>query len=150
MNKLFSFILVVLLTACGGSSSSGGDVDVTAPGSNIPAAFVGVYRGTLNVTAEALGVSESDSFPITITVQSDGTIIFEGDDPDERFTAGVTNEGEFSGNLDIDEDECKGRVAVQGRVDGTTATGTVDGDGECEVASATIDVSLKGDFQATK
>ena len=142
-------INLFVLSACGGGGSSSG-VDPTVAGENIPAIFVGVYKGTLNLTAKAIGVTESDSFEITITVFEDGTIRFDGDEPDETFTAGITNDGDFAGNITIQEDECSGTVGVTGRVDGTTATGTIDGDGECDISGLSVDVDLTGDFSATK
>jgi len=142
-------INLLFLSACGGGSSSSG-VDPTIAGENIPAIFVGVYKGTLNLTAEAISLTESDTFEITITVFEDGTIRFDGDEPDETFTAGITNDGDFAGNITITEDECNGTVGVTGRVDGTTATGTLEGDGECDISGLTVDVDLTGDFTATK
>ena len=144
-------LMIFLLPACGGgSSSSGADIEPTVAGQNIPANFIGVYTGTLNVRIEASGLSESDSFPITVTVTSDGMVRFDGDDPDETFTVGLTNQGEFAGNLPVMESDCTGQVAVQGRVDGTTASGTVIGSGDCEVSGLRLDVDLSGDFNATK
>ena len=151
IKNTFLLILIFTLTACGGGgSSSGGEVQVTPPGQSLPPEFVGVYRGTLNVRAEALGISESDSFPITITVSEDGTIRFDGDDPDEAFTVGIANDGQFSGSLTITEDECSGTISVTGQVNGTTASGDVQGDGQCSDGNITVDVTLTGDFSATK
>lgn len=151
MKKLIIVCLSVFLFACGGSdSSSGGGVENSQPGMNLPANFVGVYMGTITLTASAAGLSETDTFSITITVFANGTVRFDGDDPEETFTVGITDAGEFSGNIDINEDECQGTVAVVGQVDGTNATGTVQGDGECEVSGLDIDVELSGTFTATK
>ena len=146
---LFVFFLL-FLTACGsGGSSSGGGEDTTA-GDGIPANFIGVYTGVLNVEASAIGITERDSVAITITVNADGTIRFDGDDPDETFTVGLTNAGEFSGSLPIDQSDCVGTVAVTGQVDGTTASGSLEGEGECRVSGVNLDVTLSGEFTATK
>lgn len=154
MNRLIIFVVVFtvsLMTGCGGgSSSSGAAVASTVPGQNLPAEFVGVYRGTLNLRAEASGLSESDSFPITITVFEDGTIRFDGDEPDETFTAGVTDAGDFAGNINVNESDCSGLLAVTGRLDGSTASGTVQGEGMCLIGGINLDVELSGDFNATK
>lgn len=151
MKKLLLIASLVLLGSCGGGdSSSGGAVDPTAPGSMIPASFVGTYSGTLNLVASALGLEERDSFPITITVTSDGMLRFDGDDPDETVTVGVTNDGNFAASITINEDPCEGTINVTGTVDGTTASGTVNGEGSCEDGPLSIDVELSGDFSATK
>lgn len=151
MKKILFALSFLLLSACGSSDSdSGGMVEDTIPGTSIPANFVGTYTGTLNVTASALGLSESDSFPITITVTSDGNVRFDGDDPDETFTVGLTNDGSFSGNLPINEEECTGSVGTQGMVDGTSASGTLSGEGECDFDGLQVDVTLTGDFSASK
>ena len=149
--NVVSILLIALgLAACGGGGSSSGAVEATLPGSNTPSSFVGVYTGQLNVTAQALGVSETESVPITITVQADGTIRFDGDDADETFTVGVTDNGNFSGNININEDPCKGMVGVTGVVNGVTANGTVQGSGTCVENGLTINVDLSGDFLASK
>ncbi len=151
--KAFSLTLVLALTlaACGGGDSDSGGMDEpTLPGTNIPAIFVGTYSGTLTVTAAALGLSETDSFPITITVTSDGMIRFDGDDPDETFTAGLTNEGRFVGVLPVEVDECSGQLSTSGNVDGTTASGEVSGEGRCDVDGVVVTVTLEGTFTATK
>ena len=99
-----NYVGVESRSACGGGGSdSGSMVEATLPGTNVPISFIGTYQGTLNVNASALGNSISDSFPITITVNEDGTIRFDGDDPDETFTVGLQNDGVFQGNLPLDQ-----------------------------------------------
>lgn len=151
MRNIFIVFVCLLVVACGGGNSdSGAQVEPSQPGDSIPANFLGKYTGTLNVTAEAAGLSASDSFDITVTVTEDGQIRFDGDDPDETFTVGLSNDGSFAGNLPIKDDDCSGTVGVTGKVDGTTASGNVTGEGKCKVNGINIDVTLKGDFSATK
>lgn len=151
MKKLLIMFSFLILSACSDSDSdSGGMVADTLPGTNIPANFAGVYSGTLNVKAEALGLTETDSFPITITVTNDGMVRFDGDDPEETFTVGLTDSGEFSGTLPIDEDECTGSVGATGQVDGSSAFGMVSGEGVCDIDGLTVEVTLTGDFNAVK
>lgn len=151
LNKsgLAAFFLLVLIACGSGGSDSGGGEDTT-PGDGIPTNFIGTYKGLLNLEASAAGITERDSVEITITVNSDGTIRFDGDDPDETFTVGVTNAGEFSGSLPINQEGCVGTVSVSGRVDGTTASGTLQGAGKCKVSGLDLDVTLRGDFTAIK
>lgn len=152
MKKIFAIVsLSLFLLSCGsGGSDSGGMSEPTLPGTDVPASFVGVYSGTLNLSASALGLTESDSFPITITVTEDGLLRFDGDSPEETFTVGLENGGAFRGSLNINEEECTGSAAVSGTVDGTTASGTLSGDGECRFDGANVDVSLSGDFSASR
>lgn len=121
-------------------------LETTPAGQNIPSNFVGVYRGTINASIRGLGLSESGSFPITVTVMEDGTVRFDGDDPDETFTTGISDAGNFSGSLQQSEDSCSGNLNGIGQVDGTNATGTV----ECEQGLIKIEAQLDGDFLATK
>lgn len=140
----------LILASCGGNSTTGAQVEESMAGMMIPESFVGVYTGVLDVTAEAIGITESDSFPITVTVTDDGMIRFDGDEPDETFTVGLMDDGSFSGNLFINEDPCEGTVGVVGTVDGTTVSGTVSGEGVCEEGIIEIDADLDGTFSATK
>lgn len=149
-NLLLVFVSCFLIACSGGSSDSGGMVEPTLPGSNVPASFVGTYAGTLTVTASALGISETESIPITVTVTSDGMIRFAGDDADEAFTVGLGNDGAFSGNLPINEDPCSGSAGVMGSVDGTTASGSISGSGTCDVSGVEVDVTLEGSFSASR
>ena len=152
IRKLLLVVFVLILSACGsdGDTDSGSSADATLPGTNVPVSFVGVYQGTLNLTASALGASISDTFPITITVNDDSTVRFDGDDPDETFTVGLQDDGVFQGNLSIDQDQCVGSLVVNGQVDGTTVTGDVSGTGSCDVDGVNADVDLTGDFNATR
>lgn len=150
MKKIIVSFCLLFITACGGGDSSSGAGDNTSPGESIPANFVGTYTGTLNLTASAVGLTESDSFSITVTVMSDGTVRFDGDEPDETFTVGITNAGDFSGSITVTEDECSGTLSVTGRVDGSQASGSVTGDGQCTVNGVNLSVTLRGDFSASK
>jgi len=153
MIKLLTFISLLALSACGdGDSDSGaGDSDsgVSQSGAMVPANFTGVYSGAIQGTATALGISLSDSFPITITVNQD-VVRFDGDDPDETFTVGLRNDGTFSGVLNYDDDRCVGDVQVNGIVDGNNASGSFGGDGSCEFEGNNVGVELEGTFTAAK
>ncbi len=150
-NSLIAFLLLLTLTACGGGDSdSGAMVEPTLPGTNVPANFAGTYTGTLTVTASAAGLTETDSFPITVTVTDDAMVRFDGDDPDETFTVGLENDGTFRGNLPIEVDDCSGNLSTTGQVDGTRVTGEVNGSGECDVGILSVDVTLEGTFEATR
>ena len=149
--KLYILLLSSFLIACSdGDSDSGSMLDDTLPGTNVPANFAGVYTGTTDLTASALGITQSDTFDITITVTEDAMVRFDGDEPDETFTVGLQDNGGFTGTLAINEDECQGSVTVNGVVDGTLATGDVSGNGECELNGLMVDVTLTGTFSASR
>lgn len=152
--RIFASLLIsgLFLTGCdiGGSSSGADQVANSVAGDMLPPEFVGVYLGTLDIRAEASGITERDTFPISITVSADGTLRFDGDDPDETFTVGIANDGTFSGNLRIDDDKVSGVLGVSGRVDGVTASGDVVGEGEVDTGLVTLAVDVTGTFLATK
>ncbi|MFT5137223.1 MAG: hypothetical protein ACI9XU_002217 [Arenicella sp.] len=150
MKKIIVSFCLVFITACGGGDSSSGAGESTNPGQDFPANFVGTYIGVVNLTASAVGLTESDSFPITVTVLANGTVRFDGDDPDETFTVDITNAGDFAGDISVVEDECTGTLSVTGRVDGSQATGNVTGDGQCTISGVNLSVTLRGDFSANK
>jgi len=151
MKKLLVLLVSTVLVACSdGDSDSGSMLDDTLPGTNVPASFAGVYTGSTDLTASALGITQSDSFDITITVTDDAMVRFDGDEPDETFTVGLQNDGAFVGTLAIDEDECQGSITVNGSVDGTLATGDVSGDGQCDINGLEVDVTLSGTFSASR
>lgn len=151
MKKILVLFSFLILAACDKSDSdSGGMADDTLPGTNVPSSFVGTYTGVLNVTASAAGITRSDSFPITVTVNNDATITITGDSPEETSTTGLQNDGSFVGNLPVNEDDCSGSVDYTGRVDGTNVSGTVSGSGDCQVGGLDVSVSLTGDFSAAR
>jgi len=147
MKKLIlAFVSIVFLASCGGNSTSGAQVEESEAGSMTPASFVGDYAGTLTVTVEALSITETYTFPVTATVTMDGMITFNGDDPGETFTVGLTDEGTFSGNLFINEDDCEGTIGIVGSISGSTMSGTGEGEGVCESGILEVDVDLDGTF----
>lgn len=151
MKKILIVLASIFLVACGsGDSDSGGMTDATLPGTNVPASFAGLYTGTASITASALGITESDMFPISITVTDDAMVRFDGDDPEETFTVGLANDGAFSGSLPINEDPCTGTVSVTGSVDGTTAAGDISGSGRCLINGLDVEVTLEGTFSASR
>ena len=141
---IFVALSAMLLSACGGSDTSVDNVEVGA--GDVPNQFVGTYTGTISGEASArlLPVSESFEEDITITVNSDNTVTFAGDDPDEVFSTVIGSNGGFNGTLSIDEDDCEGVVNVSGTVDGNVARGDIGGEGECDG----VDVDLTGSFFA--
>lgn len=151
MKKLLVLFSFVFIAACGGGGSdSGGMVAPTLPGTNVPASYAGVYTGTLNLEASALGITQSDSYPLTVTVTDDAMVRFDVDD--ESVTVGLANDGAFRANLPVPANSagCTGSIAIDGTVDGTTASGMLSGEGRCNISGLNTDVTLSGDFSATR
>jgi len=152
MKKITLLLCLLILAACGdGDSDSGGDTADSQMNDVLPANFVGVYTGTIEATATAIGIiSLSETYPITITVTADNMIRFDGDEPDETFTAVITNDGAFSGGLPFNDEDCTATINTEGTVDGVIASGTVDGSGVCLLDGNSVDVTLEGTFTATR
>jgi len=151
MKKLFVLASFIFISACGGGGSdSGGMVSPTLPGTNVPTSFVGVYTGTLNLEASALGITQRESFPLTVEVTSDAMVRLTADG--ESVTVGLANDGEFRANLPVPENsaDCTGTIGIEGSVDGTSASGTLSGEGRCNISGLDADVDLSGDFNATR
>lgn len=147
MKKLFfAFATVLFLASCddGDSSSGGGEDSVDLD------SFVGVYVGSLTATASAAGLSQVDTFDITVTVFDDNTVRFQGDDPDETFTTDLNDDGSFAEDLSIVIDECEGTVETEGIFDGDMVSGSVEGDGVCSDGELEVDIELEGTFSATR
>ncbi len=145
---LKSSVLIVvasILSACSSPDTDVESKEVTT--GNVPSAFLGVYKGTLKATAEKGILKSSLEDPITITVRSDNTIEFRGDDPEEVFVTAVGVNGNFNGVLPIDDDGCKGDLDVSGTVNGMIASGEIGGDGNCDIIGS---VGVKGSFNASK
>jgi len=144
--KILLLAATLGLAACdSGDSDSGATVEPTQAGNSIPTAFLGIYRGTINITLDAGIAKESDSFPIVFEVKSNGIVTVTVDDEaPENFP--INNQGRFSGQASIDEEGCSATLGFTGNTNGTRVTGTVVGEGRCEG----ISVEADGNFTATK
>jgi hypothetical protein len=148
--KLAFVIMFFALTACGGGGSDSGSgsstsTETTQAGNSIPAAFLGLYRGLINITLTIQVLSETESFPISFEVKSNGmmTVTVDDEDPVE-FP--IDNQGNFSGQAQFAEDGCTASLRLSGSVDGTTASGQLSGEASCEGLNGEV----SGNFSATK
>lgn len=147
MKTLASTSLIVLLLLL--QSCSKGDTSVDSrPETDgpVPSNFVGTYIGTLTATAKSGVLKRSTTDTVTITVSSDNTLRFQGDDPEEIFVTTVGANGNFNGSLPFDIDDCSGTIKVSGNVDGSVATGELGGSGKCK----SVSVGVSGNFNAAK
>lgn len=128
---IFSLIIFLLsLSGCSSdnnseTSSGGGSITTELPTSTVEpapvASIAGTYVGTATATASALGLTESRTIPVTITVDENGTISIEsGSDifPDVITLNG--NTFSFSQTF-VDENfgsaTCSGTLNLQGAID---------------------------------
>lgn len=130
---IFSLIIILLsLSGCSSdnnseTSSGGGSTTTELPTSPAPvepapvASIAGTYVGTATATASALGLTESRTIPVTITIDENGTISIEsGSDifPDVITLNG--NTFSFSQTF-VDENfgsaTCSGTLSLQGAID---------------------------------
>ena len=128
---IFSLIIFLLsLSGCSSdnnseTSSGGGSTTTELPTSTVEpapvASIAGTYVGTATATASALGLTESRTIPVTITVDENGTISIEsGSDifPDVITLSG--NTFSFSQTF-VDENfgsaTCSGTLNLQGGID---------------------------------
>lgn len=145
----FKLILVITsllsLGACGKGDTSVDTREVST--GNVPATFVGTYRGTISAEAKKGFLKSSSTDPITIIVRSNNTILFQGDDPGESFVTAIGANGNFNGVLPIKTSDCSGDINVSGSVNGVIASGELGGVGDC---SGIGSVGVSGNFTATK
>lgn len=152
LSVLSAACAVALLSACDNPSTSSG-VQASAPGTNVPAAFSGTYRGSATYRIEALGFDERQTDQFTVIVNGN-VLTFQGDDAGENFTVGLQADGTFAGNyrLNVDDDDvdCEGIVSVEGQIIATSITGRITGDGECEFGISDVDLDISGSLNAVK
>lgn len=130
------FMLLLLISGCSSSdsnneTSSGGASTssvTTIPDSSVstvqPApvpSISGTYIGAANATASALGLTESETIPVTITVSEDGRISIEsGSDifPDVVTLNGNTfNYSQNFVDSPFGAATCSGMLTLQGAID---------------------------------
>ncbi len=158
MKKFVLATLVLILTGCdSGGSSSGSNAQVTDTNptspENIGAQYAGTYRGRLEgtYTAPALGLSDTDSTPVTIVIERNGntTVTVEGrsytGSLDTDTVTAVVNVNETSNDI-----TCTGRVNVNARIVGDTINGEANGAGECSQGTVQTPVQVAGVLNASR
>jgi len=158
MKKYMLALLVLVLAGCdSGGSSSGSSTEVvntnTSSPENIGTQYAGTYRGRLEgtYTAPALGLSDSDSEPVTIVIDNSGntTVTVDGrsytGSLDSDSITAIVNVNETSNDI-----SCKGRVNVNARISGNTISGEANGAGECSQGSVKTPVQVAAVLNASK
>ena len=158
MKKVLVALLAMMLVGCdSGGSSSGSSANVTdsnttSPG-NIGAQYAGTYNGTIEATyvASELGLSDSDSEPVRIVIESNGdtTITVDG-----RSYSGSLDTDSITAVVQVNETHddirCVGTVNVTAQISGNTINGRANGSGECSQGSVTTPVQVAGVLNASK
>ena len=158
MKKVFIALFAVILVGCdSGGSSSGSSVNVTDDNTtspeNIGAQFAGTYNGTIEgtYTASELGLSDSDSTPITIIIEPNGntTVRAEG-----RTYSGSLDTDRITAVINVNETyediRCTGTINVNAQISGDTISGTANGAGECSQGAVTTPVRVAGVLNASR
>ena len=158
MRKVFIALVAIIIAGCdSGGSSSGSSANVTDSNTSSPeqigAQYAGTYAGILEATytATELGLSDSESTPISIVIESNGnaTITVEG-----RTYAGSLNTDSITAVINVEETyqdiSCTGRVSVEASLSTNSIDGTASGMGECSQGSITTPVLVAGVLNATR
>jgi len=112
-------------------TSSGGGVSTSTPDtggdSGVPessapiASYAGTYTGTATATASALGLTESETVPVTIIIDQNGTVTIQSGS--DLFPNVITLSGNTFGHSQTFNDEkfdsvtCSGTLTLQGSID---------------------------------
>ena len=143
----------VTTSSNGGSSSNGGTTSTSAPApaAETPDQFAGTYVGSGTATASALGISESETAPVTIVIDKDGTVtVKSGSDIFGNVT--VLNGNTFSYSQSLN-DEDLGSVSCSGTlsINGTISNGVIDaGLSSDSVNCGGLPVTVTGSLKATR
>mgnify|MGYP001553574937 CR=1 FL=1 len=154
--------LLLAITGCNSSSdndtSSGGGGTTTPPTTptpppETPVSFAGTYTGTATATASALGLTESNTVPVTIIIDQNGTVTIQsGSDifPDVIALNGNT----FASSQTFNNDKfgsatCSGTLNLQGSIDNSgLLTATLSSQSvSCNSIPGTVTGSLQANRQ---
>lgn len=154
--KLLTVVVYALLIiGCSEESSvsaGAGGTPTGSDGGSSSASFAGTYVGSGTVRFSGGSIPDTTkSRAITLVIRTDGTITLTiGDDS----VSGEINGSSFSSVVHIVESDngitCEGDVAYSGSVNGTVASGTINGGGECRVIGISTGVDVSGSFSANK
>ena len=152
-STLIACTFILGLVGCseedGISSSSGGTS--AGDGGAGSAQYAGTYKGTMDVKYTGDDINGDDKFPITLVINSNGTVVLTMD--------GETVNGTINGNnidigLSITQSEdgvtCKGDARVKATVTGNSLSGPVSGDAECKLLLIKKEADLTGTINASK
>ena len=144
-------LLVLFLAFSGCSSdsssetSSGGGSSVSAPESDVPvssapvSSYAGTYTGTATATASALGLTESETVPVTIIIDQNGTVTIQSGS--DLFPNVITLNGNTFGYSQTFNDENFGSVTCSGTL---TIQGSIDNNGKLTATLNSQSVSCNG------
>jgi len=151
------FLTSLVLTACGGGSSSdGGGSDGAGSagagsdggGTGSVAIPPGTYSGPVTVTASGGGLSETVTDTLTVVVEEDGADIDFGDVPGTVTVNGNQITAAVPASTFNDSDvTCSGTIVVTGTVNGDTITGDISGK---DIVCNGIPITVTGDYTLTR
>ena len=129
-------ILALFMTFSGCSSNNSNETSSGGGGTTLPPAspeepadpadpvtLAGTYIGTATATASALGITESETVPVTIIIDQNGTVTIQsGSDlfPDVITLSGNTfGHSQTFNNESFGAATCSGTLSLQGSIDNT-------------------------------
>jgi uncharacterized protein YceK len=144
----------------GGSSGAGAGTGSPATGSPVtgavPSSLAGTYTGAATATASALGISESETVPITIIIDQNGSVTIQSGS-DIFPNAAILNGNSFTqsqtfNNQDFGSAICSGTLSLQGSIDGNgVITATLSSQSVvCTINGIAIPGTVTGSLTATK
>lgn len=154
-------ILLATLMAFSGcstseTSSGGGTSGAGAVTGAVPSSLAGTYTGTATANASALGLSESETVPITIIIDQNGSVTIQsGSDifPNAAILNGNTfTQSQTFNNQDFGSAICSGTLILQGSIDGNgVITATLSSQSvSCNVNGIAIPGTVTGSLTAKK
>ena len=156
--------LLMIFSGCSSKSSSetssgGGSADSspatggtdTRAGSAPGSSLAGTYTGSATATASALGLTESETVPVTITIDQNGTVTIQSGS--DLFPNVITLNGNTFGYSQTFDNEsfgsatCSGTLTLQGSVNNGVLTATLSSQ---NVSCNNIPGTVSGTMTATR
>ena len=131
-----------------GDSTSGTDTPVS---SEPVSSFAGTYTGTATATASALGITESETVPVTIIIDQNGTVTIQSGS--DLFPNVITLSGNTFGHSQAFNNEsfgaatCSGTLTLQGSINNGVLSASLSSQ---SVVCNGIPGTVTGSMTATK
>jgi len=109
--------------------------------------YTGKVAGTISGTLGGIPLSFDIDEDITFIVNNDRTVSITIDD--EIVTTTVNNNGRIDTLFDLPiDDDCKPQVNLKGIVNGKQISGTITGNGQCQLLGQTAEATINATFNA--
>ena len=143
----------VSTSSSGGSSTPSGSTPTnggTTPVESV-SEFAGTYKGTATATATALVISETETAPVTIIIDNNGTVTIQsGSDIFQNVTVLNSNSFSYTQSLngqDLGSVTCTGSLSIKGTISGGVINGNLS---SSNVVCNGVPVTVTGKLTATR